>query len=227
MNKYKIISVGGSIIIPESGFDVGFLKKFRALLIKRVRAGDRLVLVVGGGATCRAYQEAARRAVKLTATDLDWIGIKSTVLNAEFVRCLFKEYAHPEVISRPRRRLVAGKPIIVASGWQPGHSTDHDAVLLARAYGAKEIINLSNTDYVYDRDPRRFPAARKLMQISWREFRRLVGSRWTPGANLPFDPVAARHAARLGLTVKFVKGTNLPAVARALTERKFRGTIIS
>ncbi len=71
----KIISVGGSIIIPKTGFDIPFLKKFRQLILRQIKKGERFILVIGGGAICRKYQDAAKQIVSLSDTDLDWIGI--------------------------------------------------------------------------------------------------------------------------------------------------------
>src|SRR3989339_587180 len=130
--SYKVLSVGGSIIIPKTGFDTEFLKKFRALILSRVKKGDKFVLVVGGGATCRQYQKAAVDVAKLSSTDLDWLGIKTTWFNAEFVRLLFGNYAHKFIVTNPTERLTTEKSIIVAGGWKPGCSTDKDAVLLAK-----------------------------------------------------------------------------------------------
>ncbi|HLD61282.1 MAG TPA: UMP kinase [Patescibacteria group bacterium] len=222
----KIVSVGGSIIIPKSGFDIEFLKKFRALIVDRVKKGEKFILVIGGGATCRQYQEAARQVVPLTDEDLDWIGIKTTVFNAEFVKFLFKEYAHTAVATNPTKKIKTNKPIIIGAGWKPGCSTDKDAVLLAKTYGAKEVINLSNIDYVYDSDPRTNSNARKIEKASWKEMRKIVGDKWTPGANVPFDPMAAKNAEKLKLVIKFVKGTNLDQVEKALTGKAYSGTII-
>jgi uridylate kinase len=78
MNKtssYKILSVGGSIIIPKTGFDIKFLKKFRAMILARVKKGEKFVLVIGGGATCRVYQDALKKTTKISNVDLDWLGI--------------------------------------------------------------------------------------------------------------------------------------------------------
>lgn len=224
---YKILSVGGSIIIPPGGFDIAFLKKFRALILSRVKAGERFILVVGGGATCRAYQQAAKTVAGLSDYSLDWLGIKTTVVNAEFIRSIFGQAAHPEVITNPTKKIKTSKSIILAAGWKPGCSTDYDAALLAKTYGAREVINLSNVDYIYSSDPRQNPRAKKLAKISWLKFRQLVGSRWRPGANVPFDPTAARLAAKLKLTVKFVKGTALAQVARALAGQSFAGSVIA
>ncbi len=226
-NNFKILSVGGSIIIPPTGFDIAFLKKFRKLIIDQTKRGQRFILVIGGGATCRTYQKGLRDAIHPTDEILDWMGIYTTQFNAEFVRLLFGNYAHKEVVINPTNKLITNKPIIIAAGWQPGTSTDGDTVLLAKTYGAKELINLSNIDYVYTADPRTNPHAKKLERLTWPELRKIVGNKWTPGANVPFDPVAATTAEKLKLTVKFVKGTNLPALTNALKGGILRGSIIS
>ena len=48
-NNYKIISVGGSIVIPKTGFDINFLKKFKALILRQVKKGDNLIFAAFGG----------------------------------------------------------------------------------------------------------------------------------------------------------------------------------
>jgi uridylate kinase len=180
----KILSVGGSIIIPLSGFDIEFLKKFRELILAEVKKGQQFILVIGGGATARQYQQTAKECGVSDNMELDWVGIKTTALNAELVRVLFGDSAHTEVITNPTKKVKTNRPIIVACGWKPGCSTDKDAVLLAKTYGAKEVINLSNIDYVYDSDPRINPDAKKLEKITWKEFRKIIGDKWTPGANV-------------------------------------------
>lgn len=226
-SNYKIISLGGSIIIPPTGFDVEFLKKLRALIIGRIKKGDKFILVIGGGATCREYQTAAKGVVSMTDADLDWLGIKTTIFNAEFVRFLFKDYVHAEVITNPTKKIKTNKPIILAAGWKPGCSTDHDAVLLAKTFGAKEVINASNVSYIYTADPKKDPNAKPLERLTWKELRNIIGDKWTPGGNFPFDPTAAKTAQKLGLTVKFVKGTDLDLLDKALGGREFGGSVIS
>lgn len=231
MSKIKVLSVGGSIIIPKTGFDIVFLKKFHQLILSRVKKGEKFVLVIGGGATCRAYQSALKQAVKVSDRDLDWLGIYTTWYNAEFVRLLFGKYAHSEVIKNPISKLVTSKlvtrPVVIAGGWKPGCSTDKDAVLLAKNFSAKEVINLSNIEYVFDKDPKKFKNAKKIAKISWRDFRKnIVGYKWFPGKNAPFDPIAAGLAEKLKLKVCILKGTDLKEVKKVLEGKKFRGTII-
>lgn len=226
MTGYKIISIGGSIIIPPSGFDILFLKQFKKIISARVKKGEKFILVIGGGATCRAYQDAAKQVVPMSSDDLDWLGIKTTIFNAEFVRTLFKEFAHKEIITNPTKKIKTSKPIILAAGWKPGCSTDNDAVLLAKTYGAAEVINASNIDYIYTADPKKDVSAKPLPFLSWKELRSIIGDKWTPGGNFPFDPIAAKTAQKLGLTVKFVKGSNIELFKKVLTGEKFEGSII-
>ncbi|MBI5729286.1 MAG: UMP kinase [Candidatus Magasanikbacteria bacterium] len=223
---YTILSVGGSIIIPKTGFDFTFLKAFRDLIVTEIKNGKQFILVIGGGATARQYQSSGS-AFNASAADLDWIGIKATALNAELVRVLFKEYAHESVITKPTKKVATTRPLIVAAGWEPGCSTDYDATLLAKTYGAKTLFNLSNVDYVYDSDPNKNPGAKKIERIGWADFRKIVGDKWTPGANVPFDPSAAKLAQKLKVTVGFIKGTDLGEVKKALSGGIFRGTVIT
>ncbi len=224
--KIKIISVGGSIIIPKTGFDLDYLKKFRKLILDEVKKGYKFVLVIGGGSTCRAYQEAAKGVVKMSDTDLDWLGIYTTHFNAEFVRLLFGDQAYAEVIKNPTKKIKNNKPIILAGGWVPGCSTDRDAVLLAKNFKAKEVINLSNFDFVYSADPKKDSNAKPYTKLSWVEMRKIVGDKWNPGANLPFDPMAVKEAQKFGLKVSFVSGADLVEVKKAVEGQPFQGTIV-
>ena len=223
----KIISVGGSIIIPKTGFDIPFLKKFRQLILRQIKKGERFILVIGGGAICRKYQDAAKQIVSLSNADLDWIGIHTTIYNAQFVRYLFKDVAYKDIITDPRKKVRTRKPLIIAAGWKPGFSTDRDAVLLAKTYGAKELFNLSNISYVYDKDPNVYPEAKKLTYIDWQTLRdEIVGHTWKPGKSAPFDPIASKDAQKFGMKVGILNGTNLVEVQKAIEGKTFKGTIV-
>ncbi len=223
----KILSVGGSIIIPKTGFDIQFLRRFRRMILNRVKKGEQFILVIGGGATCRVYQDAAKKVRKLSNEDLDWIGIHTTIYNAQFVRYMFKDIAYEGIVTNPKKKVKTNKPVIIGAGYEPGHSTDMDAVLLAKTYGADEILNLSNIEYVFDKDPNKYKSAKRIEEIDWESLRRdVVGYKWTPGFNAPFDPIASELAQKMNLTVKILQGTNLKEVGKALDGKKFKGTLV-
>ncbi|MFA6393492.1 MAG: UMP kinase [Patescibacteria group bacterium] len=230
--KIYVISLGGSLIVPAGGIDWKFLKKFRQLIIERIKDGDRFIIVTGGGRTCRDYQQAASKVMKLTDDDRDWLGIHTTRLNAHLIKTIFRDYAHPRINKNPNtkedlnKHFKKGEGLMVAAGWRPGFSTDHDAVVLAKRLGAKTIINLSNISHVYDKDPKKFKDARKIENISWSDFRKIVGDKWDPGLNAPFDPIASREAHKLGMEIVIMNGKNLANLKDCLAGKKCVGTII-
>lgn len=226
MVKIFVLSVGGSLIVPPAGVDVKFLKKFRALMLSQIKKGYKFYLIAGGGGICRQYNKAATRIANIKKDDLDWLGISATRLNAQLLKTIFGPLAHPEIITNPTEQVKSDKKIIIASGYQPGWSTDYDAVLIARTHGVKTIINLSNIDYVYNKDPRKFPDAKKITRSSWPEFQKIVGTKWRPGLNAPFDPIASKVAAKNGLEVIIVNGRKIKNLAACLSGGKFKGTVI-
>jgi uridylate kinase len=202
-----------------------FLKQFKSLISRRIAKGDRFVIICGGGSTARQYQSAARAVGQLTHEDIDWLGIHATPLNGHLMRAIFDRQAHPTIVKNPNAPPRFREPILIAAGWKPGWSTDYDAVLLARGLGATTVINLSDLDYVYSADPRKDRTAKPMKRIDWKAFRKLVGNKWDPRLNAPFDPVASELAARIGLTVKMIRGRSVKDVERAIGE-PFKGTLI-
>ncbi len=223
-----ILSLGGSIIIPGE-INTVFLAKFRDLILSYIKKGNRAVIVAGGGHVCRVYQSAASKILgskKPSNLDLDWIGIKATKMNAELIRVIFSKEAYGKVIDNPTKKVTTSRKIIVGSGWLPNCSSDKDAVLLARTYKAKTVVNLTNINYVYNKDPRKFKDAKPIKKMSWNDMKKIVGTTWKPGANLPFDPVASNLAAKLRLRVVIMNGTNLANFKNFLEGKKFKGTVI-
>jgi uridylate kinase len=224
----KTISLGGSIVAPDS-VDAEFVGAF-ASMIRRILGADplmRLILVVGGGGPARAYQKAYRACVPNGSDDeQDWIGVAATLLNARFLKAVFADLCPMEVVSDPTAVGEFAGRVMVASGWKPGFSTDNDAVILAERFGAEAVINLSNIERVYTADPRTDPNARPLDAISWEEYRRIIGDEWKPGKNAPFDPVASKRAAAIGLRVIVAEGHDLANTARILEGSSFKGTAI-
>jgi uridylate kinase len=217
-----VISLGGSLVVPGE-IDVNFLIEFKRLILKKVNLGEKFILVVGGGKTARKYITALKSVSKVGNKDLDWMGIQASWINAKLVQLNFGKNAYPEIISDPNKKVDFKESILVAGGWKPGRSTDDCAVRLAKTYGAKIIINLSNIDYVYNKDPKKYKDAKKIELISWKEFRKITGNKWIPGKNLPFDPTAAKTAQENKVKVIITNFKNLNGI---LSNRSFKGTVV-
>ncbi len=228
----KILSVGGSIIAPDKP-DSGFLTSFIAMIKDWLNADParRLILVAGGGAPARVYQNAYKEVAaelreNVEGDAADKIGIMATRLNAELVKALCGELCKNDVVYNPTENIEFSGRILVAAGWKPGFSTDNDAVLLAEKFSADTVLNLSNIEKVYTDDPKKNPSAKPIDSISWQDFRKMVGDNWTPGKNTPFDPIASKKAEELNLKVICASGKNIENIKNILDGKDFVGTKI-
>ncbi|GAB6275565.1 MAG: UMP kinase [Rectinema sp.] len=243
-----VISLGGSIVAPQEGPSGLFLLQFRNVLLSWLEAENRkAIIVVGGGSAARQWQKAYKEFIEQAAEretsndgnrgvepakalyldeSLDRIGIAATRLNAQLVKEVFSDYCPDSVVTDPSADISMRGKILVAAGWKPGFSTDYDAVLLAERFYANQILNLSNISQIYSADPKKDPGAKPLAHITFDALLEMTGRVWNPGANLPFDPIAAAKAKELGLRVIFASGSNLENFDKILSEKSFIGTII-
>jgi uridylate kinase len=224
-----VMSVGGSLIVPRE-IDVTFLTNLKGFIdMETTVKGRRFIIIAGGGRTARNYQEAATAVSDLNSNDLDWMGIHATRLNGHLLRTIFRNLAHPVMITNPDEILDVPPhvPVVIASGYRPGSSTDLRAIQIAEKIGATKVINLSNIDYVYTADPRIDPDAKKIETITWPEFRALIPKDWDPGLSSPFDPIAAKVAERDNIEVAIINGDKLDEVVKYLDDKPFVGTRIS
>lgn len=232
-----ILSLGGSLVVPD-GVDVDFINDLHTLLTEYIdKALCRFVLVIGGGAPARIYQQAYRDMVKELHNDYgtkkqidaqDRVGIVATLLNATLIREVFADLAEENIVTNPEdKKIIFEKPILVGAGWKPGFSTDFDAVLLAKRFGTKTIINLSNITKVHTADPRIDSNAKPIDTMTWNELIAMVGKEWSPGMHLPFDPIATKAAADAKLEVIVAEGRDLDNLRAILDGKEFYGTKIS
>lgn len=225
-----VISIGGSLIVPNGGIDTKFLNKLNKFIRMQLAKNNnrQFFLVIGGGQIARKYRDAGEDVIghKLTRDDLDWLGVHATRLNAQLLRTIFRDIAHPYIIKHYEIIRKVTEPVVVAAGWKPGWSTDFDAVLLCDDYNVKEVINLSNIIKVYNKDPNKYKNAKPIDKMNWKDFRKLVGDKWVPGMHAPFDPVAAQKAEELGVKVVVLSGHDFKNLENYFNGKKFEGTVI-
>lgn len=204
-----IISLGGSLIAPEE-IDVKFLAGLRKILVQFPHR--KFIIAPGGGKTARKYGAALRTLGDKNTDDSDWLGIYSIRLNSLFLSFLFKKIKNVTIIQNPNVK--------------PGQTSDSHAVEYAQRHKAKVIINLSNIDYVYDKNPKKHKDARFIKNISWKDFRKIIGTKWQANRSWPFDPVASKMAEKLKLKVVFMNGKPLSNLKNYLNGKSSKGTVI-
>ena len=226
----KVIALGGSIVVPDT-INVEYLKRLRAFFISYFAdGGDPIMLVVGGGSTARNYQNAAAEVASVSDEDKDWLGIHATRINAQLLRTIFVDIAHPVVLNNPHKHINASAlqqyRLFIASGGLPGHSTDYDAVAIAQRFNVAEFLIATTISYVYDKDFSKYKDAQPIKDLTWEAYRALVDDVWKPGMKAPVDPVAARAAEKYGMECRLFQGTNLFHFEQCLKGEEFEGTVI-
>ena len=228
MNNLAVISLGGSIIAPDK-VDTAFLRQLNEAL-RTYLIEDRsrkIILVCGGGAPARVYQQAMREIQEdIDSEELDWLGIRATHINGQLVKAMLSDFCTDNLITDPTGHINFRGQVLVAAGWKPGFSTDNDAVILAERFEGRLIINLSNIAKVYTDDPKKNPDAKPLDSISWADYRTMVGNQWTPGKSTPFDPIASKRAEKMHMKVVCADGRNIRNTMDILYGRPFLGTVI-
>ena len=228
------LSLGGSVFAPngdKSSIDIEYLKSFEQFIRKQIAEKNRrFFIITGGGYTARQYRDAAVEAAgsDLTNEDLDWLGTHATRLNAHLLRTIFRDGAYPWILKHYDMvdKKAEDYSVVVGGGWKPGWSSDYCAVNAAVDYKAKLLLNLSNIDMVYDKDPNKFDDSKGIAKMAWRDLIGIVGTEWKPGLNSPFDPIASKIAMEKKLKVVICNGHNLDNVAKILDGEEFVGTTI-
>lgn len=228
-SKTIVMALGGSVMVPDE-INVEFLKRFRKFILLFLKNNTprhcRFIIVAGGGKIARDYQRAANEIIRLPSEDKDWIGIHATRINAHLLRTIFREKACPTVLDNPHKPLKTRRPIIIASGWRPGWSTDYIAMILAKRFHSSTVIIAGRPSHVYDKDNGKYKDAKKLTDLTWKEYRKLITRRWSPGLPSPVDPIAAKEAQRAKITAVVIRGDNLQNLKNVLLNKKFEGTTI-
>jgi len=78
--------------------------------------------------------------------------------------------AEPVILRRAIRHMEKGRLVIFAAGiGNPYFSTDTTAALRANEIGAQIILKATKVDGIYDKDPKKFPDAKKYTELSFLE----------------------------------------------------------
>ena len=163
------------------GIDSGILKYVADEIKTLVEANIEVGIVVGGGNIVRGVT--ASKDGTISRNSADHMGMLATVINSIALQgamesvglrvrlqsaIKMEKVCEPFIVRRACRHLEKGRVVIFGAGTgNPFFTTDTAATLRAIEIGAEMIIKATKVDGVYDRDPKKYPDAKKLPILSY------------------------------------------------------------
>jgi len=182
--KYKrvMLKISGEALMGDQGF--GLHPPTVQRVAQEIRSvhemGVEICMVIGGGNVFRGLQGSAQGMERTTA---DYMGMLATVMNAlamqsaleglgVFTRVIsairMDEVAEPYIRRRAVRHLEKKRVCIFAAGTgNPYFTTDTAATLRANEMACEAIFKGTKVDGVYDKDPEKFPDAKRYDEVSY------------------------------------------------------------
>lgn len=165
------------------GFDMPLLEDYSQAIAKAVKEGGlQLALVVGGGNIFRGIQASSTAILRSRA---DQMGMLATVINGMALEQMLthaglavqlytatpmEPLARYYRIDSAREALNQGHVVIVAGGTaNPYFTTDSAAALRACELGCNLLAKGTRVDGVYNKDPERFPDAKRYRRLTFQE----------------------------------------------------------
>lgn len=184
VQKYKriLLKLSGEMFQGkrETGIDPEFTQWLAKEIIKAVKNGTQVAIVVGGGNIFRGTAAAEHG---LERTVGDYIGMLATIMNSLALQAALekegqqarvlsaieiKDVCEPYIRRRAIRHLEKGRVVIFAAGTgNPYFTTDTAAALRALESECAIIFKATKVDGVYDRDPTKNKDAKKFDTIKF------------------------------------------------------------
>ena len=177
--KRILLKLSGEVLAGSDGKGIDFetVNKICRAVKECADLGVQIGLVVGGGNFWRG-----RSSGEMDRTRADHMGMLATAMNALALCDTLEQMgvdvrvqtaiemnkiAEPYIRNRAVRHLEKGRVVIFGCGTgNPFFSTDTGAALRAVEIGADVLLKATNVDGVYDKDPNRFPDAKKYETLS-------------------------------------------------------------
>lgn len=172
--KRILLKLSGEALAGDNKFGMNFdtINGICASIKKCYDAGVQIGIVVGGGNFWRGRSSGA-----MDRTRADHIGMLATAMNALTIAdsleslgaevrvqtaIAMQQVAEPYIRNRAVRHLEKGRIVIFGCGTgSPFFSTDTAASLRAAEIEANVMLKATMVDGVYDKDPHKYPDAKK------------------------------------------------------------------
>jgi len=224
MKKVVVLSLGGSLIIPDK-VNERYLKEFRKVVLRN-KSRYKFIVVTGGGSVARKYISAlGDKSVKMQSL----AGIAATRMNARFMSYYFNQEPTrgiPHTMREVRRQIRKNDVIFCgALEYNPNQTSDSTAATIARKFRC-EFVNLTDVAGLHDKNPKKFKNAKFIPEITWKEFSKMANSiKFKPGQHFVLDQSAAKIIMKSKIKT-YILGEKMENLDNLLKEKKFRGSVI-
>lgn len=228
MKEVIVISLGGSLIIPDT-INVKLLEEFRKIVLKHTKK-YKFVVVCGGGKTARNYiQGLEHQNISHKEFLQTLLGIASTRLNARFMTHFFGRDANKGMPKDMHDVLdYLKKHDVVFCGalrYAKDQTSDSTSAQLAHFFNC-DFINITDVAGLYDKNPKKFKAAKFISEISHKEFLMMAEKiSFHPGQHFVLDQTAAKIIKKYKI-MTFIIGNDMKQLDNLLNGKHFIGTII-
>ena len=227
MKKVVVLSLGGSLIIPEN-VNVKYLNSFKKILLKNSRE-YKFIIVCGGGSIARKYI-LALRAQRINEKFQGLSGIAATRMNARFMNYFFNQDSLngiPKKMKEIQNYLKKQNIVFCgALGYKTKQTSDSTSAEIAQ-HLKSDFINLTNVQGLYDKNPKKFKNTKFIPEISWKEFDKIANKmKYSPGQHFVLDQTASKIIMKNKIKT-YIIGEDLKQLDNLLNNKKFKGTKIS
>jgi uridylate kinase len=223
-----VLSLGGSLIIPEK-VNYPYLKKFRKTILELVKTKKyKFVIVCGGGSIARKYISLLRKQNK-SKKELSLSGIRATRMNALFMMQFFEKNANKTLpMNMQEVKESLEKNAIVFCGalrYTPKSTSDSTAANLAK-FLKTDFINLTNIDGLYSSNPKTNKKAKFIPNESWDKFLKRANSiDFKAGQHFVLDQRAAKIIQKNKIPT-YIMGSKISNLKKIIKNKPFHGTFI-
>lgn len=226
--KKIVIKFGGSVLYKENmTLNVDLFKSIINTVVTLHNEGHKIAIVVGGGKLARVIIQASD-VLGHVNTFKDILAVESTRIHALLVIASLGDLAYllvPRTFEEVGKALSTDK-IVVTGGLQPGQSTNAVSALVAEYMGADILINLTNVDKVFDKDPQRYSDAKPLDKMTPTQLLEIISKQAEePGKYELFDRVGCEIIKRSNIRLVITNGSNPENILKAVRGEKI-GTIV-
>ncbi|OLS13503.1 MAG: uridylate kinase [Promethearchaeota archaeon CR_4] len=221
MASRVVIKIGGSLFFDDAGVNTDRVQKFAQFLKK---TPEIQAIIVGGGRIARTYIQGAR-ALGASETECDLLGIATSRINGQLLIRAIGDTTYPWVpksVEEFAKARATGK-LVVMGGLQPGQSTTSVAVIIAEFLHADLLVVLTDVDGIYDKDPHKFPDAKRFSSITVDQLQKVLqkgaGAKIAAAGEYQiFDPVSSEIVKRSQLSVHLLSGKELAQISHIIKD---------